>query len=88
MFRECVQRYPSTSACSSVHSTHHISNNNTSLTNVTESGLSLGNSSFNSRISKRAPPPLPQHTYYFPPERQISWEKLKNHNVENHHIPV
>ncbi|VBB34093.1 unnamed protein product, partial [Acanthocheilonema viteae] len=41
-----------------------------------------------STTSKRVPPPLPYHTCYFLPERQISWEKLKNHNVENHHIPV
>ncbi|CAG9535011.1 unnamed protein product [Cercopithifilaria johnstoni] len=83
---ECVQRYPSTSVCSSIHSAHHI--NNTSLTSVTESGLSLGDPSFESRTSKRAPPSLPHHTCYFLPEHQISWEKLKNHNVENHHIPV
>ncbi|KAL3983283.1 hypothetical protein ACH3XW_50560 [Acanthocheilonema viteae] len=85
---ECVQRYPSTSACSSTHSAHHTNNNNTSLTSVTECGLSFRDSSFDSRTSKRVPPPLPYHTCYFLPERQISWEKLKNHNVENHHIPV
>ncbi|VDK87063.1 unnamed protein product [Onchocerca ochengi] len=84
---ECIQRYPSTSICPSIPSAY-ITNNNTYLTTVTESGLSLGNPSFDSRISKHATAPLPHHTCYFLPEREISWEKLKNHNAENHHIPV
>ncbi|VIO87986.1 Uncharacterized protein BM_BM3169 [Brugia malayi] len=83
---ECVQRYPSTSTCSSIHSAH-ISNNTSSFTGVSESGLSFGNSPFDSRTSKRIPPPL-HRTCYFLPEREISWEKLKNKNTENHHIPI
>ncbi|KAK6111666.1 hypothetical protein QQG55_44550 [Brugia pahangi] len=83
---ECVQRYPSTSTCSSIHSAH-ISNNTSFFTGVSESGLSLGNSPFDSRTSKRVPPPL-HRTCYFLPEREISWEKLKNKNAENHHIPI
>ncbi|VDP15550.1 unnamed protein product [Onchocerca flexuosa] len=85
---ECVQRYPSTSACPSIPSAYHITNNNTYLTTVTESGLSLGNPSFDSRISKRSTAPLLHPTCYYLPEREISWEKLKNHNAENHLIPV
>ncbi|VDK87161.1 unnamed protein product [Litomosoides sigmodontis] len=84
---ECVQRYPSTSACSSNHFAH-IENNNISLTGVTESDLTFGNPSFDSRTSKHAPLPYPHNACYFSPERQISRKKLKNHNVENHHIPV
>uniref|UniRef100_A0A1I8EZ55 FERM domain-containing protein n=1 Tax=Wuchereria bancrofti TaxID=6293 RepID=A0A1I8EZ55_WUCBA len=83
---ECVQRYPSTSTCASIHSAH-INNNTSFFTGVSESGLSPGNPSFDSRTSKRAPPPL-HRTCYFLPEREISWEKLKNKNAENHHIPV
>ncbi|EFO20039.2 GRP1 binding protein [Loa loa] len=85
---ECVQRYPSTSTCSSIHSAHHLNNNNAFLTTVAECGLSLGNPSFDSRTSKREPPPLPHQTCYFLPEREISWEKLKNRSAENHHTPV
>ncbi|MCP9265331.1 hypothetical protein DINM_020602 [Dirofilaria immitis] len=38
--------------------------------------------------SKCAAPSLLPHNSYVLPERGISWEKLKNHSAENHHIPV
>lgn len=88
MFRECVERYPSTSLCPSVHSAHNRSSNNTYLTGVAGSGLPPRNPSFNSRTSKRLPPPLSHNTSYFHPERETSRGKLKNLNAENRHIPM
>ncbi|VDN03457.1 unnamed protein product [Thelazia callipaeda] len=78
---ECVQRYPSTSACTIGSPPHHIID----VTSKTIRDQSLGPKNL-----RRAPPPPLHHPSHFPcvVDRVVSWNKPSNYMTESHQMPI
>lgn len=91
MFRECTQRFPSTSAstCISFSPTQPSAklNNASGSSDLNEDGLPFANQPLSLRTVKRVPP-HPPLTRFSPNDRDLFWGKLASYAVENNHMPM